>query len=108
MACVHDEHITYASTNQDFEPPITNTAYEERSPLLEAVETSSAIVHNNFENPVSKHKRLQRLNNALYTNFYNEHFHDPFIHKIQYKYIYIYIKFPYRSFDKSILKNRVN
>ncbi|XP_056634976.1 protein tincar [Diorhabda sublineata] len=45
LACVHDEHITYASTNQDFDPPAET--FEERSPLLEE---SSVIVHNNYEN----------------------------------------------------------
>ncbi|CAH1115015.1 unnamed protein product [Psylliodes chrysocephalus] len=45
LACVHDEHITYASTNQDFDPPVD--AYEERSPLLD---DASVIVHNNYVN----------------------------------------------------------
>lgn len=31
LACVHDEHITYASTNQDLIPPVD---YEDPSPLL--------------------------------------------------------------------------
>ncbi|XP_030768318.1 protein tincar isoform X3 [Sitophilus oryzae] len=43
LACVHDEHITYASTNQDFTPPVV---YEDPSPLLEPV-----VVHTNFETP---------------------------------------------------------
>ncbi|CAH2016168.1 unnamed protein product [Acanthoscelides obtectus] len=49
LACVHDEHITYASTNQDFEPP---SAFEERSPLLEVdqQEQQTAIIHSNYEN----------------------------------------------------------
>ncbi|XP_072379513.1 protein tincar [Diabrotica undecimpunctata] len=47
LACVHDEHITYASTNQDFDPP--DNAYEDRSPLLEE---SSVIVHNNYESVI--------------------------------------------------------
>nr|CAH7721518.1 unnamed protein product [Callosobruchus chinensis] len=48
LACVHDEHITYASTNQDFEPP---SAFEERSPLLEIEQQQqTAIVHSNYEN----------------------------------------------------------
>ncbi|XP_018563624.1 protein tincar isoform X2 [Anoplophora glabripennis] len=47
LACVHDEHITYASTNQDFEPP---SVFEDRSPLLEV--EPSVIVHNNTDNAV--------------------------------------------------------
>ncbi|CAH1156014.1 unnamed protein product [Phaedon cochleariae] len=62
LACVHDEHITYASTNQDFEPPI---AYEERSPLLEE---PSVIVHSNYENQLqagSAPKCLRRTDSGI-------------------------------------------
>lgn len=50
LACVHDEHVTYASNNQDLVPPVV---YEDPSPLLTIEQ--SVIVHN-FETQVRYYK----------------------------------------------------
>ncbi|XP_060527941.1 protein tincar [Cylas formicarius] len=55
LACVHDERITYASTNQDFTPPVV---YEDPNPLLEPV-----VVHNCQAG--QSHRSLRRTDSGI-------------------------------------------
>lgn len=77
MACVRDEHVTYASTSQELVPPID---YEDPSPLLTPEPLSDKEEPNNKNAPISvvihsnnqvgliqlSHIRFSRNNNILY------------------------------------------
>lgn len=63
LACVHDENITYASTNQDLNPPLT---YEDPSPLLtpeplpNTSEPSNSAINNTLQSNSSQTPRCLR------------------------------------------------
>lgn len=63
MACVQDEHVTYASNNQDLIPPVD---YEDPSPLLTpeplyAQKTPANVIVHNHENQVRSNSSTHNM-----------------------------------------------
>ncbi|XP_050303784.1 protein tincar [Anthonomus grandis grandis] len=54
LACVHDEEITYASTSQDFTPPVTS--YHGASSIMEPI-----VIHTDFNHQPSTSSNSERL-----------------------------------------------